>query len=131
MELPSRRERQVSDQQVPEPTDLPRTDSEAGLPIPAPARLPVTLRRERQRAVARLAARSLTIGPIRVASVVGVAAAAAATGAAVAARLLRPRVMEGRPGVPPPSWPATTADVLRPALHLRYTRWEIHWSDQP
>ena len=120
----------MSDQQVPEPADLPHTDGEARLPIPAPARLPITLRRERQRAVARLAARNLILGPVGVASIVGVVAAAAATGATVAARLLRPRVMEGRPGVPPPSWRPTTADVLRPTVHLRYTHWEIHWSDQ-
>jgi hypothetical protein len=130
MEQHGRWEKPMSDQQVPEPADLPRTD-QAPLPIPAPARLPVTLRRERQRAVARLAARSLINGPVRVASVVGVAAAAAATGAAVAARLLRPRVMEDRPGVPPPSWRPTTADVLRPTVHVSYTRWEIHWFDQP
>jgi hypothetical protein len=130
MEQHGRRERQVSDQQVPEPAVLPRTD-QARLPIPAPARLPITLRREGPGAVARRAARSLMIGPVRVASVVGVAAAAAVTGAAVAARLLRPRVMDGRLGVPPPSWRPATAEVLRPTVHFRYTRWEIYWSNQP
>jgi hypothetical protein len=120
----------VSDQQVPEPADCPYTE-QARLPLPAPARLPVTLRRQRRGAVARRAARSLIVGPVRVASVVGVAAAAAVTGAAVAARLLRPRLIEGRPGVPPPRWPPTTGEVLRPTVHVRYTRLEIHWSHQP
>ena len=130
MERQGRREWQVSDQQVPEPAGVPGTD-ESRLPIPAPTRLPVTLRRERRGAVARLAARSLIVRPVGVASVVGVAAAAAVTAAAVAARLLRPRAMEGRPGVPPSSWRPTTAPVLRSTVHLRYTRLEIHWSDQP
>ena len=120
----------MSDQQVPEPADLPRTE-EARLPVPAPARLPVTLRRGRRGAVARLAARGLIVDPVRVASVVGLAAAAAVTGAAVAGRFLRPQVVEGRPGILPSNRRPTTAEVFRPSVHVRYTRLEIHWSDQP
>jgi hypothetical protein len=120
----------VSDQQVPEPADFPRTD-EPRLTVPAPARLPVTLRHDGPGAVARLAARGLIPGASRAASVVGVAAAAAVTGAAVAVRLLRPLIMEARAGLRPPNRLPITAQPFRAVVHIRYTRWEVHWPDQP
>jgi hypothetical protein len=66
---------------------------------------------------------------VRAASVVGVATAAAVTGAAVAVRLLRPLIMEAGPGLAPPDRLPITAQPLRAVVHIRYTRWEIHWSD--
>ena len=129
MEETGRRERQVSEQQVPEPTDIPRTN-DPRLPVPAPARLPVARRSGRPGAITRLAARGLIPGAVRAASVVGMATAAAVTGAAVAVRLMRPLIMESGPGLAPPNRLPITARPLRAAVHIRYTRWEIHWSDQ-
>jgi hypothetical protein len=119
----------VSEQQVPEPTDVPGTD-DPRLPVTAPARLPVARRSGRPGAIARFAARGLIPGAVRAVSVVGVATAAAVTGAAVAVRLLRPLIMEARPALAPPDRKPITAPPLRGTVHIRYTRWEVHWSDR-
>ena len=118
----------MSEQHVPEPADIRGTD-ENRLPVPAPVRLAAPLRHD-GRAVARLTARGIVPGAVRAASIAGVVAAAAMTGAAVAVRLLRPLIMEARPGLPHPNRLPITAEPLRVAVHIHYTRWEIHWPHQ-
>jgi hypothetical protein len=92
------------------------------LPVPAPARISVPLRLRRCGEVGRLAARSLVAAPVLAASVVGATSRAALTGAAVAARLLWPRILEGGPGPPTPA--------AQPAVRITYARVEVHWSGQ-
>jgi hypothetical protein len=71
---------------------------------------------------------ALAPGPAAVASVFAAAATTAATGAALASRLLWPWASGGRREAPPPDRdPPSLSGWAGPGVHVSYTHIEIHW----